>query len=851
MVSNIFILDKNLKTKLILSVNGHNTFFKDLYDLDLSTGTESYEFSTTAEDINESDYVMFLYHGDYKLFQIIDIEQEHREGKIITSVYGESACLELLNGVTKPIKNEDKAVPMTARAFIERVLEENESNWQLKKYSSSLDNKVVDVKIDKSKQIWTVIQDYMKEFGYEITTRVKYENGYVKKKYIDVYAEGELGNKTCKRFEYSRNVKGITKKKNLYDFCTALILETKHDTNGIGYGNVSGDVLKPKNGIIKDPKSNAVYAVDNNKIYNANKNWIYGVYEDNDSNSGSETVTKAAEELRRRSVPKFDYECDTALTYEDYENINIGDTVYVIDHTFNPIITLEARVGKLEISFTDRDSCKCTLTNYKEIKTRITADDSHIKELLDRTTIQYGDTNTGQNEITLKNDYMDTKAKLEQHLLDCENCGCDGGGGDSGALEEHIRNSDKAFADLGSRLEQHILECNGTPSGGTLTNPIEFYTNGELTGKIGSSSNGAVSGVNRRHEIYIDSEVGCNISMGTGSLGRGIMICDEELGLGGYHYYEGVNIIQPTVIDTMKFAGWITLDKEGDTYVGVGQFDVDPTYKRFYISGRRELHLGLIHNGARRNLLSFETVNHSGDNGVYYEYTGSINADINFCNKKITNAQIGDCKFYSDLKLNSNKITYAKLDNCSLYSDFNADDNKITKAQLNNCSLCSNLDAGYKDITNVRDLKYGYLGSQSEYTELLVECGTNENETYSNKSYDSGEIRWCHKENVFTYAESEIDPETDEWVYTGRYICYVELPIFMAENIQNDYHINVSKMSWGDYRIIEKTPYYFILESQEDNFAFTFEVVAKLNDNAIIANDGLAEPEDIDNTNED
>ena len=53
----------------------------------------------------------------------------------------------------------------------------------------------------------------------------------------------------------------------------------------------------------------------------------------------------------------------------------------------------------------------------------------------------------------------------------------------------------------------------------------------------------------------------------------------------------------------------------------------------------------------------------------------------------------------------------------------------------------------------------------------------------------------------------------------------------MAENIENDYHINICKKSWGDYRIIEQTPYYFILESQEDNFAFTFEVVAKLTDN--------------------
>ena len=135
--------------------------------------------------------------------------------------------------------------------------------------------------------------------------------------------------------------------------------------------------------------------------------------------------------------------------------------------------------------------------------------------------------------------------------------------------------------------------------------------------------------------------------------------------------------------------------------------------------------------------------------------------------------------------------------------------------------------------------------AQTEYTASLIESGTNENITYVNMSYDEGELRWCWKETVFTYPESDVDPETDEWVYTGRNICYIELPIFMAENIQNDYHINVSKMSWGDYRIIEKNPYYFIIESQEEDFAFTFEVVAKLNDNqtlnnnAIVANVGI------------
>ncbi|WGX77382.1 hypothetical protein QJS64_19130 (plasmid) [Paraclostridium bifermentans] len=31
----------------------------------------------------------------------------------------------------------------------------------------------------------------------------------------------------------------------------------------------------------------------------------------------------------------------------------------------------------------------------------------------------------------------------------------------------------------------------------------------------------------------------------------------------------------------------------------------------------------------------------------------------------------------------------------------------------------------------------------------------------------------------------------------------------------------------GDYRIIEKTPYYFEIETNVDSFSFTYEIVAK------------------------
>ena len=368
MVNNIFILDKHLKTTKVLTPYSENVFFDDTYTLDLSTGTETYEFSTPISEIDESNYIMFYYHGKYKLFQIVEIEQEHDKGDIITTVYAETACLELLNDVVRSFEGEYNAV-----SFLEHVLEG--SGWSIGKYSSSLAEKVVSVKVDKTTQKWSCIQDYMGDFGYEISPYVIYDNGHVKSKVIDVYSEGGLGELTYKRFEYGRNVSGIVKKKDLYEWCTALIIDTDKDVTNVTYD---------KDGYIKKAGSDVVLATNENKKYNLGRDYIYSNFEAKDCNDATDAVAKAIEELKRRATPRFDYECTTALTYEEYDNLNLGDTVYCIDHTFSPSLTLEARVGKLELSFTDRTKCRCTLTNYKEVKSKINIElTGNIQQIID------------------------------------------------------------------------------------------------------------------------------------------------------------------------------------------------------------------------------------------------------------------------------------------------------------------------------------------------------------------------------------------------------------------------------------------------------------------------------------
>lgn len=61
----------------------------------------------------------------------------------------------------------------------------------------------------------------------------------------------------------------------------------------------------------------------------------------------------------------LEYSVDVAMRSEEIAQLEIGDTHYVIDHDFIPPITLEARVGKLEISFSDPTKNKVTLANFK------------------------------------------------------------------------------------------------------------------------------------------------------------------------------------------------------------------------------------------------------------------------------------------------------------------------------------------------------------------------------------------------------------------------------------------------------------------------------------------------------
>ena len=366
MVNTIFILDKTYNTTQILvgDKSSQRMFWDDLYTQEFDTGAETFEFSCYLdENVVEGNYVAFYYNNQYKLFTIMDMEQTHKKGRLVANCYCEIASLSLLNNYVREFSGD-----MNCIQFFEYILDG--TDWHIGKYSTSLRDRIETIKVTKIESVWSLIEDYKDIFECEINVRVTYENGHVTGQYIDIYSDGGLGSSTLKRFEYGRNVTGITKKKELYDWCTGVILDVDCD--------VSDTIIEEKDGYGFTKGAGDIILNDNaNRMYNAGRNYVIGVYE-GDETEPVEACINAWEELKKRSTPRFDYEVTTALTEDEYEEVHLGDTVYVVDRSYTPPLFLEARVGKLELSFTDRTQNKCVLTNYKEIKSKL-LDADYIK----------------------------------------------------------------------------------------------------------------------------------------------------------------------------------------------------------------------------------------------------------------------------------------------------------------------------------------------------------------------------------------------------------------------------------------------------------------------------------------
>ena len=399
MVDTIFILNRNKEVIEVLSNNGafpDAPFFDDTYVQILDTGAETYDFSTfsntrTSNALVEGNYVLFCYDNKYKLFQIIETVDEHTStGKILTC-HCEIAGLELLTDYCEPFKIEGNAI-----TFFNTVLQD--TNWNVGKYSASLETNIQSVKVEGNQKVYTVIQENLAKFGgIEIEYRVEFKGNTLIGFFIDLYDNGQRGNKVYNRFEYGENIKGITRQKSLQDFASASIGEGK---NGLNFKDIEWR-LEWGNPADKPLGQNFVVDIEANNLYNKHGKYIKDVYK-SDTEDARTLLEETWEHLQEVKKPKTDYEVDLGVTNSEYENMRIGDTNYVLDFDYNPPMLLSARIGKLELSFSDYTKNKCTLSNYKELKSFL-----HSEDRIDEIISSY---------FPITGEFIDKEAIGEEHI---------------------------------------------------------------------------------------------------------------------------------------------------------------------------------------------------------------------------------------------------------------------------------------------------------------------------------------------------------------------------------------------------------------------------------------------------
>lgn len=144
------------------------------------------------------------------------------------------------------------------------------------------------------------------------------------------------------------------------DLTISSLNKTEYDANGqIEYRSPSGD--------------DAIYAVQavrlfpSNLMEDINDAWITADWS-YDTDNAEMLYGQALAQLKKHCMPDVSYEVS------GYYDLNIGDTVPVVDEAFNPTLYLEARVTEQEVSFTDPSLNKTTLDNFRELQSQIDSD---------------------------------------------------------------------------------------------------------------------------------------------------------------------------------------------------------------------------------------------------------------------------------------------------------------------------------------------------------------------------------------------------------------------------------------------------------------------------------------------
>lgn len=327
--------------------------YNDWFEQDLDTGIGTYEFNVDKtgnpeiEKINVGCYLMVKDGSKLRSFEIMRIEED----KNSKTIYAEDAGLDLLGEQVPPYK-ADKSYPITH--YIEEFT--FDSGWEIgiNEIPNTTTRKL---EWQGTETATKRLLQLVKRFDAEISYDFEFLNDKIYKKLIHIHKR--IGEDKKVRLEVGREASNVKRTISIENLATTIVATGADGITlaGAEYneGNIRSDL-------------NSIYLID----YDAVARWKRAGY--TPAGGGIvkryESEAKTPQALMVEAVIKLKQWNHPEVTYDVLINVlprevNIGDTVIIVDHHYEPALIVLGRVSSIKKSLATRENGEIKITNIQ------------------------------------------------------------------------------------------------------------------------------------------------------------------------------------------------------------------------------------------------------------------------------------------------------------------------------------------------------------------------------------------------------------------------------------------------------------------------------------------------------
>lgn len=327
--------------------------YNDWFEQDLDTGIGTYEFTVDKtgnpeiEKINVGCYLMVKDGSKLRSFEIMRIEED----KNSKTIYAEDAGLDLLGEQVPPYK-ADKSYPITH--YIEEFT--FDSGWEVgtNEIPATTTRKL---EWQGTETATKRLLQLVKRFDAEISYDFEFLNDKIYKKLIHIHKR--IGEDKKVRLEVGREASNVKRTISIENLATTLVATGADGITlaGAEYneGNIHSDL-------------NSIYLVD----YDAVARWKRAGYTpagggivkryESEAKTPQALMVEAVIKLKQWNHPEVTYDVPINILPRE---VNIGDTVVIVDHHYEPALIVSGRVSSIKKSLATRENGEIKITNIQ------------------------------------------------------------------------------------------------------------------------------------------------------------------------------------------------------------------------------------------------------------------------------------------------------------------------------------------------------------------------------------------------------------------------------------------------------------------------------------------------------